>query len=71
MSVRAALTRRLVMALRDQGNNVTDISRLCGVSRRTVYDWLQKEQGAQDRHLIRLLHLAQIPITDVERRLLS
>lgn len=63
------MTRRLVVALRDQGNNVTDMARLCEVSRRTIYDWLEKPQGAQDRHLILLIELTGAELSEAEERL--
>ena len=71
MSVRAHLTRRLVEALRDQGNNITDMANLCEVSRRTIYDWLEKEQGAQDDHLRRLIELTGLKLTASEKRILK
>lgn len=70
MSIRAGLTRRLVTALRDQGNNVTDMASLCGVSRRTIYDWLEKDQGAQSQHLEILVELTNTKLTEAEKRLL-
>lgn len=71
MSVRANLTRRLVEALRDQGNSVTDMAKLCEVSRRTIYDWLEKDQGAQDHHLVTLIELTKPKLTAEEKRLLG
>ena len=70
-SIRARLTRRLVEELRRQGNNITDMANLCGVSRRTIYDWLEKEQGAQDSHLEILIELTGAELTEMEQRLLK
>jgi len=69
MSIRADLTRRLVTALREQGNNITDMASLCGVSRRTIYDWLEKDQGAQSQHLEILVKLTGVKLTESEKRL--
>jgi predicted transcriptional regulator len=71
MSIRATLTRRLVESLRDQGNNVTDMASLCGVSRRTIYDWLEKDQGAQKQHIEMLAKLTGEKLTETEKRLIQ
>ena len=71
MSIRAKLTRRLITSLKDQGNNVTDMASLVGVSRRTIYDWLEKDQGAQDQHLEILVELTGEELSEVEKRLLE
>jgi len=46
------------------------MANLCGVSRQTIYDWLKKDQGAQDDHLKTLIELTGIGLSKAERRLL-
>lgn len=56
-SVRARLTKRLVCKLLDAGNNPTDLARLLGVSRPTIYAW-RDGQPAQPLNLRKLADLA-------------
>ena len=55
-SIRGKLTRELVYRLVTAGNNVTDIARLAGVSRPTVYAWM-RGQGAHAKSLVKLAEL--------------
>ena len=66
-SVRAALTKRLATAARDAGNNVTDIARLCGVSRPTVYSWLDGAPATGDR-LQRLADITGHALPDSQKQ---
>lgn len=70
MSVRSKLTRRLVVELKEQGNNITDMANLVGVSRRCIYDWLEKDQGAQTHHLTAMINLTGIDPTEEEESIL-
>lgn len=69
MSVRSELTRRLVVSLKEQGNSVVDMATMCGVSRQTIYDWIKKDQGAQNDHLDILIELTGVKLTKIEERL--
>lgn len=62
-SIRAHLTQRLVRQLIDEGNNPTDLARLLGVSRPTIYAW-RDGQGAQPLNLRRLADLAGYKLPD-------
>ena len=70
MSVRSKLTRRLIVELQEQGNNITDMASLVGVSRRCIYDWLEKDQGAQTHHITTLIKLTGIDPTEEEEAIL-
>lgn len=70
MSVRSNLTRRLIVELQEQGNNITDMAHLCGVSRRCIYDWLEKDVGAQAHHIASLVKLTGTDLTEEEEAIL-
>ena len=64
MSIRARLTRRMVRRLLDDGgNNPTDLARLLGVTRPTIYAW-RDGQPAQGANLRRLADLAGVALPD-------
>ena len=70
MSVRSRLTRRLVVELQEQGNNITDMAHLCGVSRRCIYDWLDKDVGAESHRIAALVKLTGMDLTEEEEAIL-
>lgn len=70
MSVRSKLTRRLIVELQEQGNNITDMAHLCGVSRRCIYDWLEKDVGAESHRITTLVKLTGMKLTKEEKAIL-
>jgi len=70
MSVRSNMTRRLIVELQEQGNSIADMAHLCGVSRRCIYDWLEKDVGAQSHNIVSLAKLTGICLTDEEETIL-
>lgn len=61
-SVRARLTQRLARQCCKE-NTVTDVARLCNVSRQTVHAWL-RGQPAHGRNLEALAALARVALPD-------
>lgn len=57
-SVRGEATRRMAQALVDNGNTISDIARLAGVSRPTVYAWLRGVPST--RNFDKLVELADL-----------
>jgi transposase-like protein len=65
MSARGELTKRLAESAKEQGNNISDIARMCGVSRPTVYSWL-RGSPARGEKLQRLAAIAEASQEDAE-----
>jgi len=56
VSIRGDITQRLVLILRNRGNSVAGIARLCDVSPPTVLAWMEG-QGAWAKSIVKLADL--------------